>query len=204
MPQLVDVSPFCPHVEEVIVCPQRADSVRECRYCQHNPWAQEALRIAARWRWVDKNWWKVAVIGAICAAILIGFLAYNSTVQGSPSNLQAEYITGWKMGDDILPQPLYGTYNGVSLDCDDETLYQWHYLVSMGYQAKIVVGILNKTGETYYECTFSAAHYWVIVEDGVGKRVAYDLGYPFYDAQHFEYYELSYGELLRWAARDQP
>lgn len=34
--QLVDVSPFCPRVEELRICPQRASVAKDCQYCRFN------------------------------------------------------------------------------------------------------------------------------------------------------------------------
>lgn len=78
-----------------------------------------------------------------------------------------------------------------SYDCDDGTLYMYHHFTELGVKATPVLGNLEMTGESYYDCD----HVWLMVETG-GYRIAYDWGLPCFDRQHYEGYSVDLDYLL--------
>lgn len=70
-------------------------------------------------------------------------------------------------------------------DCDDSAVYMFYYFTFLGYDTKIIGGNLDLVDESFpAECN----HCWVLVKSG-GYYYAYDWGYYYTDAQHYEGYD---------------
>ena len=102
--------------------------------------------------------------------------------------------TTWKLGDDIVPTPIYDK----SVDCDDADLYSYLFLTYSEYDVKIMYGNLKLKHESFDLCN----HYWLVVNSD-NIQYPYDSGYCIRDEQHLEGFVVSYGKLLYWAKEDQ-
>ena len=133
----------------------------------------------------------LVLLGLLVAAIASGF----NLLAGAPAGASTDNKTVWQPGDTIEPMPIYSMKP--KLDCDDSAIYMYLWLTSVGYQAKIIWGNLEKTGE------WEGNHYWVIAVSDNGTEYPYDFGYYLPDEQHFEGRVVSYKSLLYWAGVDQ-
>lgn len=82
-------------------------------------------------------------------------------------------------------------------DCDDDALAMLDRLTTLGIQAVPMVGNLDMTGEAYLELN----HVWIVAEIA-GIRLAFDLGAPRLDWQHYEGYPITRAKLLEFVAND--
>jgi hypothetical protein len=90
-----------------------------------------------------------------------------------------------------LPRP------SPAFDCDDAALATYQYFADMGVESRPIIGNLDMTGEAYDESN----HVWLLVRFG-DKEIAYDWGWPHFDAQHYEGYPITLDNLLYAVSED--
>ena len=84
-----------------------------------------------------------------------------------------------------------------TFDCDDSTLFMYHYYQRLGVEVTPIVGNLDMAGEEYMECN----HVWLLVKSG-DKNIAYDWGKPQFDKPYYEGYIVNLDYLLYAIADD--
>ena len=104
----------------------------------------------------------------------------------------------------------FGPESSSTFDCDDAILLMYHHFRNWGFEVTIVAGNLKLNGETFKECN----HIWLMVQLGNNLLiprewlVPYDwviyYGEPrFFDAQHHEYYPITYDLRLKAVEADK-
>ena len=84
-----------------------------------------------------------------------------------------------------------------TFDCDDSALAMYNHFKSLGIEARPIIGNLAMDGEEYME----SDHVWLLVTSG-DKEIAYDWGFPRFDKQHYEGFEITLDKLRVAVADD--